>query len=321
MQRSLLFLLRWCVFALACGYVYRQWHAYESTADATFPSFVSMGPWYLLPPLVGIAVNWGLETLKWRLMMRDVQHFSFRRAFAAVLAGCGISLITPNRTGEFIGRVLFVAPEKRIEASVLSVLASLSQLVVTLACGALAGLVWWWSGWPALFAAQWSMGVALLLATCISVVVWLVLSHPGWLRARLLTIRPLQHWRDHLDALNRLPLLRVVAVQALSLLRYLVFVAQFACLLHGFGAGLSTGVLTVALPVIYLLATLVPTVMFTELGVRAGTSVLVLGSLGADERAVTLAASLLWTMNVLLPAVAGSVVLLLARIRMSRSPA
>lgn len=70
-----------------------------------------------------------------------------------------------------------------------------------------------------------------------------------------------------------------------------------------------------AVPVIYLVSTLVPTVLLTELGVRGSAAVGFLVPLGGQAPQVLLATFLVWAVNLVLPAVAGSIILLLARIR------
>jgi hypothetical protein len=98
-------------------------------------------------------------------------------------------------------------------------------------------------------------------------------------------------------------------------LRYAVFSSQFVLLCMAFGADVSAGAAFLAIPVVYLVSTLVPTVLLTELGVRGSAAVAFFGPLGADEAAVLLATTVLWSLNLVLPAAVGSVLLVSARIR------
>jgi len=102
-------------------------------------------------------------------------------------------------------------------------------------------------------------------------------------------------------------------------LRYVVFTVQFVLMLLAFDAGLRLGDALLAVPLIYLVTTLVPTVMLTELGVRGSVSLAVLGALGGVASGILLAAFTVWLVNLVLPAVAGSVVLLVVRIRTRRA--
>lgn len=89
-------------------------------------------------------VNWGLEARKWQLLLMPVQQMSFFRAYKSVLSGVALSLNTPNRMGEYGGRILYVQEGSRIKAISLSIAGSISQLIITLAvgCGGLAYLLY-----------------------------------------------------------------------------------------------------------------------------------------------------------------------------------
>ena len=66
--------------------------------------------------LLFVFVNWGIEARKWQLLMKAVQPMSFITAFKSVLCGVTLSLNTPNRMGEYGGRILFVKEGNRIKA-------------------------------------------------------------------------------------------------------------------------------------------------------------------------------------------------------------
>ncbi len=56
------------------------------------------------------------------------------RAFKAILAGTCIASFTPNRVGEYLGRMLFVDPGNKITSIAPTILCSMSQMLVTLIC-------------------------------------------------------------------------------------------------------------------------------------------------------------------------------------------
>src|SRR5690606_25820833 len=65
----------------------------------------------------------------------------FITALKSVFAGCSITMLTPNRIGEYGGRILYVKEENRISAIPLTILGGISQLIVTLIMGS-AGLLY-----------------------------------------------------------------------------------------------------------------------------------------------------------------------------------
>ena len=76
-----------------------------------------------------------------------------------------------------------------------------------------------------------------------------------------------------------------------------------------------TFAMMLGVPLIYLITTLIPSAMLTELGVRGSVAVAVLSPLGGEAALVLLATTCLWLINVAMPASAGSLILLVARIR------
>src|SRR5450755_99961 len=80
-------------------------------------------------------VNWALETWKWQIALKPVQPIGFFRAFKAILAGTCIASFTPNRVGEYMGRMLFVEPGNKVTSIAPTILCSMSQMLVTLIVG------------------------------------------------------------------------------------------------------------------------------------------------------------------------------------------
>ncbi|MBK7298693.1 MAG: flippase-like domain-containing protein [Flavobacteriales bacterium] len=119
MGRTLLIVFRWGIFLLASVFLYTQLSAAKGTqALAALRHLRTDGiaPWVLLVMLVCMAVNWSLESHKWRWLLRPVERIGSWRSLVATIAGTSVGLVTPNRTGEFLGRVLFLKPENRVKA-------------------------------------------------------------------------------------------------------------------------------------------------------------------------------------------------------------
>ncbi|HET7001000.1 MAG TPA: hypothetical protein VFI33_06815, partial [Puia sp.] len=82
-----------------------------------------------------MVVNWTLEATKWRIALQPIQSIPFGRAFKAILAGTCIASFTPNRVGEYLGRMLFVDPGNKVVSVAPTILCSMSQMLVTLTAG------------------------------------------------------------------------------------------------------------------------------------------------------------------------------------------
>ena len=100
-----------------------------------------------------MGVNWALESYKWQIALKPVQPIRFLRAFKAILAGTCIASFTPNRVGEYLGRMLFVDPGNKILSIAPTILCSMSQMLVTLAAGTVG--IYLFSSLPYYFDAAW----------------------------------------------------------------------------------------------------------------------------------------------------------------------
>src|SRR4029078_12723845 len=80
-------------------------------------------------------VNWSIETIKWKISVAPIQKVSFIKAFKAVLSGVSFSVSTPNRIGEYLGRVLYMDDGNRLKTISITIVGSISQLIITLLMG------------------------------------------------------------------------------------------------------------------------------------------------------------------------------------------
>jgi hypothetical protein len=311
-HRTVLF-LRWGLFITAMVVLYARLAGYQGR-EYLQAAFVSawghLEAKVLFALVVLMVLNWTLEALKWRQLMHTLLPLSLGRALLATFAGTTVGLITPNRVGEFAGRVLYLPTEHRWKGGALTLLGSLAQFAVTMALGALAvgsariqGSLSAVSGpaWAALVWATIAAGAAVLV----------LLFVPATLARLLGLVRWPARVADALDSLATVPRSVLRRVLLLSVVRYLVFTVQFIWLLHVVASvSLLDGLLLV--PVIFLITTWVPTTAFTELGIRGSV---ITSVVPGDPAALLLVTALMWAVNLMLPALVGGAILLFVPIR------
>lgn len=274
--------------------------------------------WKLYCMFALMMLNWSLETLKWQFALHPVQSIGFPRAFKAILAGTCIASFTPNRVGEYLGRMLFVKQGNKILSVAPTILCSLSQMLVTL-CAGTAGLflfstlsfhfqLTWLS--PAFF--KMAMVVIGLGAAALGLVFFgfdpLVKRVNAWLKKRQKPFTIPENFS--LPALGRILLL--------SGCRYGVFILQYFLLFSLFGIAVTGLQVFTGVSVMFVLIALVPTLTFlTDLGFRwvAGIQIF---QVYTTNTAGILAVSLgIWFINLIIPALVGS--LLILRIKLFSS--
>lgn len=320
MSRRTLLLVRWGIFLAACTFLYLRlsadqsthalWCAWRDAANA------AAGPLWALMFAMAV-LNWGIEAAKWRWLVAHVERMSMGRAFAATLAGTTVGLITPNRTGEFVGRVLFLAPEHRWQGGFATVLGSIAQFVTTLIIGGAAFVIWWERA-PVMAGLDPLWGIVIIvLVSAVAGSALMLFLRPRLLRQFIKSIPLLRRLEGAAAVLEEYATRELFLVLLMSACRYLVFAAQYVILLNVF-AGIAWNEAMVVVPVIYLVTTLVPTMLLTDLGVRGSSSVALLIPLGASPALVLLASFSIWAVNIAMPALAGGVILLVARIRTRR---
>lgn len=263
-------------------------------------------------------VNWGIEARKWQVLVQHVQHFSFLKAFKSVLSGCSITMLTPNRIGEYGGRILYVDEGNRIKAISLTIVGSISQLLVTLVTGCL-GLVF-----LRFFSQNHNQGVAILpepwgnvliyLSVTITVVLSLFYLRIGWLVRMMEKVPALQKVVTHIRVLDEFDNIQLIRIFSLSLGRYVVFVLQYLLLLKVMNVELApvTGFWLIA--VFYLLLAMAPSIGFIELPLRVSACWALLKYFTSNELGVSAAALGIWLINLVVPAVIGSLLILSIKI-------
>src|SRR5690606_15398778 len=82
-------------------------------------------------------LNWLLEVIKWQYLSRRLEKLSLWKATKSVFCGLTWAIFTPNRIGEYGGRVLCLKPENRARGAVAMGVGLFAQLVLTSVFGSL----------------------------------------------------------------------------------------------------------------------------------------------------------------------------------------
>ncbi len=268
----------------------------------------------LLFMLLLMPVNWAVEAVKWKYLMRRIYPLSFFSSLKSVLSGVSVSVIFPNRAGDFIGRAFLLPQGYALQGTLSTWVGNISQLIITM-CGGVAGVVYTWQRCVhgGIAATWWIVLLAVLLVLTV-LAMWAyfsVASFASFLR------RFNAHWvqrvADKSAFLGQYTRGELCRVLFMSCLRYVVFVFQLYLALRIFAPVTPLGPAIGISCLYFLLTTITPTWVLSEIGVRASVAILLFGpvtdmfpSLGLSEVVVIFPTILLWCVNVVLPAVAGS---------------
>ena len=247
-------------------------------------------------------VNWSLEAFKWKMMMRRLEHIPFPRALAAVFSGLTVSFFTPNRIGEYAGRIFHLRTADRIKGTLVTILENLSQLIITVAIGSIS-LIFYLRQYTGLHEyILWVTGVLMIL---FSGTIFFLFMEVPLLESSVLKIEKLRKLNRYMIVLSEYKKEELVSVLALALLRYMVFTLQFFLLLRIFGVVAPFFTVFLLINMVFFVMTLVPTFALTEIGVRGAVATYFLSRVSYDSLAIINASISLWLVNLVVPAVLG----------------
>ena len=266
-----------------------------------------------MPALVFILmiVNWSLEALKWRFAVKQVQPISFFRSLKAVFSGVSFSVSTPNRIGEYLGRVLHLKEGNRLKVISLTILCSFSQLIITL----LFGLVSLWiledklidsgiSGWPAWIKMILTGGAIVFIF--LTVLYFRLNSLVSW----VIKWKWFNKYTWLINELGKLSATLLIKLLSFSFLRYLVFITQYLLLIKFFGLeiGLWQGFWSMAL--VFLVMSVIPNIALLEIVQKIFVTEKILGIFTSNILGIGLATTVIWVINLMIPAAIGSLLIL-----------
>lgn len=236
-----------------------------------------------------LPLNWFLETAKWKKLVSVSENISWGQAWSGVLAGLAIGSATPNRIGEFTGRVFQLKSTPLSEGIVLTMISATMQVAATMLFGFL-GLM---MTDPDQYLHSKKAFAWMVIVTGIACVAIAVLKNPRNKIAK------------YFSAMQKVEGAVHRYVFGVSVLRYMVYSFQFFLMLKICGVDAPVMDLLWAIAVNYLVVTIIPSVMIGELLVRGSVASGVIGSLCGNPGAAALAAVLLWMINVGVPAIVG----------------
>jgi hypothetical protein len=263
-------------------------------------------------------INWGMEARKWQILVRPLQRMNFFNAYKSVLSGTALSLNTPNRMGEYAGRILFVKEGSRLKAISLSIAGSISQLIITLitGCGGLIYLLYFQTEHtePIMGLSVFWIQILLFISAFLSAILILFFFRLSWL-TRILemapTLQKLVPFIKPLEAFTAKLLLRLLS---LSFFRYLVFVLQYILLLQVLHVDISWIDSFWIISILFLVLAIVPSFAIADLGIRGKFSTELLSAYSVNTVGILGTTFGIWFINLFIPALTGSILILTIKI-------
>ncbi len=290
------------IFGLLIFALYKQLFTNNELKNIIDSIARNFQPLILLLVTVLMFFNWGIEALKWKLLIQKITPIRLIRTFKAVWTGVTLGLFTPNRVGEFGGRILYVPSKFRLKAIVSSLVGSFSQNMASLNIGIICLIIFIHEHYSFNSSTFFIITVICILAGALLMLAYFNIDAMIYLFKKIKVFNRLVPYTNVLNVYSVCDYLQLLV---LSLFRYAVYTAQYLIFLKMFGVSVAVSDGIVAIGVIYLTQTLIPTFAIAELLTRGNIAIFFLTFYGADAFSTLAASTCLWLLNLIIPAVIG----------------
>jgi hypothetical protein len=237
--------------------------------------------------------NYLMEAIKWQNLLASWSPISILKSYKSVLIGQAFAFFTPARSGDYVGRILLLPPGSKIKGVAQLAWSSYAQLIITISIGSIALFF----NLPFFPWIKWFMPLGLIAAL-------FVYFHPGQFKGWLNKINQLQ-----IENKLKLNLL------GLSFLKYMIFVLQYTWAVKMLNIPIAPIDLWIALGVLFLLLSIIPSISLTDLVIRGQIIVVLLEPYYNNSLMLICLSTIIWAVNFLLPAIIGAFLLINFRIK------
>jgi hypothetical protein len=237
--------------------------------------------------------NYLMEAIKWQNLLASWSPISIFKSYKSVLIGQAFAFFTPARSGDYVGRILLLPPGSKIKGVAQLAWSSYAQLIITISIGSVALFF----NLPFFPWIKWFMPLGLIAAL-------FVYFHPGQFKGWLNKINQLQ-----IENKLKLNLL------GLSFLKYMIFVLQYTWAVKMLNIPIAPIDLWIALGVLFLLLSIIPSISLTDLVIRGQIIVVLLEPYYNNSLMLICLSTIIWAVNFLLPAIIGAFLLINFRIK------
>lgn len=257
--------------------------------------------------VVLMLLNWFIEALKWKYLLRNVEKLTTWRAVESVFCGLTWAVFTPNRIGEYGGRVFFLSPRKRIIGVISMAVGAVAQMVITNVLGSLA-LLWFVGSFIQLhIIVNFALTFLVAIFCSFFLLFYFNIQLIDGLLAKVKLIKPFRRFFSILAKYKKADLLRILLF---SLGRFTVFTIQYCLIIHLLIPEMPIFSMVLMLFIFFFIQSALPSLDIFDIGVRALTATYFFGFLTNQEVAIMAATASIWLVNLIIPAVLGSVFVL-----------
>lgn len=288
-----------------------DWQAQAKTALYAATDKNSL--WLLL--IISLTItNWAIEAIRWKVLLSHIQKISFFTSLKAIFSGMSLAIVTPNKLGDFAGRIIYLPPNKKVAGALSTLIGGFAQTTIAFIFGCI-GLIYFHLHYPQ----QWTFIFLIIGILTLSFILWSYFNFSKWSlklrKNKKFRIMKILAWT--LSRYNKKQLLKVLG---LSAFKFACYNFQFAIIIYILGIPIIPSQAIFLIPLMFWLITLIPSFFLADIGVRSFISHLIFIESGFVENdlAVIGASICIWVLNLIIPALIGLSLIGIKLLQMSR---
>jgi hypothetical protein len=260
--------------------------------------FIVLGIVFLM-----MLVNWLLEAAKWKMLIKKIEPLTLWRATESVFCGLTWAIFTPNRIGEYGGRVFFLSPKRRIIGVVAMVVGNVAQLMLKNVFGAISICIFVYRFTP--------INSMLFSALCLLATVFVLFSvifyfNIKWVNGILLSMKFTRKYKKFYALLARYKKVELMKILLLSLARYTIFSIQYFIVFLWLIPGIKLVDVCMLINILFFVQSFLPSLDLLDIGTKSLTGVFFFQYVTNQNVAVVACIASIWLINIIIPAILGS---------------
>lgn len=252
-----------------------------------------------------------LQYWKWELTCKSILNIGGRNIILySLFQGLAAGAFTPFRVGEYFGRAFLFKDRTLLQVTIATLIDKFFPLVILAFIGAGSSIIFIYMFYNV--SAYLTAALFVVVFILFYLLIQLLIDADFWdnfLFNKIKKSKILHKYLDKMRFIKNLDRNYSLKMFSISFLFYLCFVTQFVILISAFTNQINVLNYFWSATLVMFAKTFFPAVSLSELGIREGVSVFFLGQMGVGAASAFNAALFLFFINILIPALIGSVLL------------
>jgi hypothetical protein len=306
-KKILSFLFKAIIMALAFTFIYHQ-YLQKNSSIKQFKALISvLDHTHVMVVMTAVVIlmliNWTLESLKWQYLTRRLLPISLWKAIECVFCGLSWAIFTPNRIGEFGGRVMFLPPSRRIHGVFAMAVGAIGQNLITNVLGAIS-LMWFIFTFKQLD--PWLLFVLSIFAVVFITLFLILYFNIQWLVWLLNRISFLKKHHRFFDIMGQYKFTELLSIMGFCLARFCAFSFQYYLVIHLLIPDLTFLTIIMLVFIVFFIQSALPSLDLIDIAIRSTAAVTLFAYVTDQHVAVIAAYTTIWLINLIIPAILGS---------------